>query len=227
LEKIYLLHGFMGTSETHFIHQKEHFTDAYEVELIDLPGHGASTLEAEEDYIEQTIVYIINEIKSKGRGYLLGLSLGASLAIHIALREPDLVKGIILTGYSPFIPEEFKEMMESQYHHFMNIEENDQDVARQFKELHGEKWKATMKNVLYKMTYHYPSVSEDEINGIKPSVLVLNGSNEMYEVESALYMKKYNPDISIGLIPGAGHTANIDQHEIYNRMVENFLQRMN
>lgn len=47
---------------------------------------------------------LLIKIKEEGEGYILGLSLGASLAIHVALREPSLLKGIVLTGYSPFIP---------------------------------------------------------------------------------------------------------------------------
>ncbi|MCA1057201.1 alpha/beta fold hydrolase [Rossellomorea aquimaris] len=225
MDKIYMLHGFMGTAETHFMNQIERFKDSYEVVAIDLPGHGASTVTAAENYIEETIQFVLNLMKQKGKGYIMGLSLGASLAIHIAMRERDLVKGIILTGYSPFIPEEFQELMEKQYQYFLQIEEHDQEAAEQFKNLHGDKWKTTIKNVLEKMTYHYPSVSGKEIESLHSPALVLNGSEELYEVESALFMKKHNPNISIALIPDAGHTANIDQPEVYNGIVERFLTK--
>jgi pimeloyl-ACP methyl ester carboxylesterase len=222
---MYMLHGFMGTAQTHFSNQISNFEDSYQLILLDLPGHGDSTVAASDDYFEVTLEYVITQMKKNGDGFILGLSLGASLAIHIALREPELVKGIILTGYSPSIPEELKGIMEKQYGYFLNIEENDKNIAAHFKNLHGDKWLDTLKKVLHTMTFNYPTITEKDIKNIKPPVFMINGSNELHEVEAATYVKKQNNEIEIGLLPIAGHTANIDQPEIYNSMVKNFLDK--
>lgn len=225
INRIYMLHGFMGTAQTHFSNQISHFEESYELILLDLPGHGDSQITASDHYFEDAVEFVLTQIKKYGDGFILGLSLGASLAVHIALREPDVVKGIIVTGYSPFIPEEMKEVMENQYDYFLNIEENDKSIAKQFNNLHGDKWFDTLKKVLYTMTYNYPTVTNEDIKKIKPPVLMLNGSFELHEVEAATYIKKQNNEITIGLLPFAGHTANIDQPEIYNSMVRNFLEK--
>ncbi|WP_262481803.1 alpha/beta fold hydrolase [Bacillus sp. CH30_1T] len=149
-----MLHGFMGTAQTHFLNQISSFGDRYELILLDLPGHGNSRLEASDHYFEHTLDYLTTQLREKGEGYIIGLSLGASLAMDIALREPDLVKGIVLTGYSPFIPAALKEVMEKQNKYFLNIEENDKEIAQYFNNLHGEKWKNTIKQVLHTMTFH-------------------------------------------------------------------------
>jgi pimeloyl-ACP methyl ester carboxylesterase len=117
-----MLHGFMGTTQSHFSNQISYLEGRYELIKMDLPGHGDSTIEPSENYIEDTLEYLYTRMKEEGEGYILGLSLGASLAIHIALRKPELVKGIVLTGYSPFIPEELKDIMEKQNEYFLNIE---------------------------------------------------------------------------------------------------------
>ena len=224
IKRIYFLHGFMGTAETHFVHQVESLKDNYELILIDLPGHGNATVEASENYFEETLCYVISQMKEFGKGYIVGLSLGASVAIHIALNKPNLVSGVVLTGYSPFVPDELKDVMEKQYDYFINIEKNDRHIAEHFKKLHGEKWNNTLRKVLHTMTFYYPTVSEKQIKDIKVPVLILNGSNDVHEVESATYVKKVKGEIKIGLVPDAGHTANIDQPLIYNLILENFIK---
>lgn len=226
IDKIYLLHGFMGTAQTHFSNQISSFGDRYELILLDLPGHGNSRLEATDHYFEHTLDYLINQLRERGEGYIIGLSLGASLAMHMALREPDLVKGIVLTGYSPFIPAELKEVMEKQNDYFLNIEENDEEIAQHYNNLHGEKWKNTIEQVLHAMTFHYPAVTGEDLQSIKVPVLMLNGSHDVHEVEAVSYVKKSNPDIEVGLIPNAGHTANIDQPDIFHHLVDGFLDKI-
>lgn len=224
IERVYFLHGFMGTGETHFSNQITNMSNDYDCILIDLPGHGNAAVDASHDYFEDALKYVVTQIKNKGEGFIIGLSLGASLAMHIALREPDLVKGVVLTGYAPFIPEELKGVMEKQYEYFLNIEENDRDIAAHFMSLHGEKWKATLKKVLHIMTFHYPAVTQAEIEQIKVPVLVLNGSSEWHEVEAVTFLKQANHKINAGLVPFTGHTANIEEPGVYNGIVRRFLE---
>jgi pimeloyl-ACP methyl ester carboxylesterase len=223
IKRIYFLHGFMGTAKTHFSNQIAGLEDRYELILLDLPGHGNSLVEATDHYFEDALNWVTTKIREEGEGYVIGLSLGASLAIHLAFEEPELVNGIVLTGYSPFIPEELEDVMKKQYEYFLNIEKNDPNTAEHFNTLHGDKWKKTMKNVLQTMTFRYPAAAQEDIQNLKVPTLILNGGNELHEVEAAAYIKKMNHEVNIGLVPYAGHTANIDQPEIYNRMIEEFL----
>ena len=224
-DRIYLLHGFMGTGDLHFEHQKPYFEEQMEVVALTLPGHGDSRVKADENYFESTLDWLISEIRKTGPGYLLGLSLGASLAIHTALREPELVEGIVLTGYSPFIPDYLKSVMEEQYTYFNHIEENDKETAAYFKEIHGDQWLDTLQKVNKTMTFNYPFVSATDIEKLSLPTLILNGGNELYEVEAIQFFKRSNDNIKVGLIPDAGHTANIDQPELYNRIVQQFVNQ--
>ncbi|MGB8000242.1 MAG: alpha/beta hydrolase [Anaerobacillus sp.] len=223
--RVYLLHGFMGTADLHFGQQKTFFEKNMEVVALTLPGHGDSKVKAEENYFERALDWVIEEMRQTGPGYLIGLSLGASLAIHIAIREPELVEGIVLTGYTPFIPDYLKNVMEEQYAYFNHIEENDKETAAYFKEIHGDQWFDMLQKVNKMMTYHYPSVSENQIAELEVPVMVLNGGNELYEIEAVQFMKRSNDKIKIGLIPDAGHTANIDQPELYNSIVQQFVNQ--
>ncbi|OIK06609.1 alpha/beta hydrolase [Bacillus sp. MUM 13] len=226
MKKVYFLHGFMGTAESHFSKQVSSLEDCYELILLDLPGHGNAPVEASESYFECALNYVIAQIKDKGEGYIVGLSLGASLAIHIALKEPKLVNGIALTGYFPFIPDELKDEKKKQYEFFSNIEVNDPNTAELFRILHGDQWKRTLKYGNHTMTFHYPVATKEHIENIRVPMLILNGSNELLDVEAVTYVKKIKNDTEVGLVPNAGHLANIDQPGIYNKILKNFLENL-
>ncbi|MHC8521042.1 alpha/beta fold hydrolase [Rossellomorea marisflavi] len=225
MEKLYLIHGFMGTGQAHFSHQIEAFKDDYDVIALDLPGHGNSTVELQGDYIEGAIRFVEQQIEQHGKGYVVGLSLGATLAIHLALRTPELMKGIVITGYSPFIPDELKGIMEEQHRHFLSIEDHEPEVAAHFNNLHGEKWKKIRRVVLDRMTYDYPSVSAADLAALSVPALILNGSIDPHEVDAVAFMKKANPAIETGLIPGGSHIANMDCPKVYNEILRAFLEK--
>ncbi len=217
-----MVHGFMGTGKAHFIQQIEYFEGKYEVIALDLPGHGKNEMEYENDYFNQTLEWLSEYVEKHGAGFILGLSLGASLAIHTALRLPHLVKGVVLTGYSPFVPESLQPLMEKQYDEFLHIEEHAPDTADHFERLHGEKWRKTLRSVLYVMTFEYPVISDRQLAQIE-NILLLNGDQQRHEVEATTYLKQQNDEINVGVIPGVGHTANIDSPEAFNRIVADWL----
>jgi pimeloyl-ACP methyl ester carboxylesterase len=99
-------------------------------------------------------------------------------------------------------------------------------MAQEFQDLHGIRWHETLEAVLTDMTFHYPAVSPAQIRALSVPALVLNGSIEPHEREAALFMVHENPAIEMGLIPGAGHTANIQEPEIYNRVVQSLWLRI-
>ena len=64
----------------------------------DLPGHGSAadvpfTLEAAADRVAKLI-----EREAGGRAVVVGLSLGGYVAMEVAARRPDLVRGLVLAG---------------------------------------------------------------------------------------------------------------------------------
>ncbi|MYL63458.1 alpha/beta fold hydrolase [Bacillus hwajinpoensis] len=223
MEKIYMLHGFMGTGKLHFKEQISHFGKQYVVDAVDLPGHGENEYSSQEEYFKDTLEWLIQYLEANGEGYLIGLSLGASLAIHTAMEKPNLVKGIMLTGYSPFIPKELEGIMENQYNHFLNIDKNDKETASYFEAVHGSKWNKTLRTVLHSMTFKYPTVTNVGLSSLKVPTLLLNGDQEQHEVKATSYVKSENPNLNVGLIPNAGHTANIDKPALYNYIIEEFI----
>jgi pimeloyl-ACP methyl ester carboxylesterase len=64
----------------------------------DLPGHGASADVAFDLDIAGRRVAELIEREAGGRAIVVGLSLGAYVAMEVAARRPDLVSGLVLAG---------------------------------------------------------------------------------------------------------------------------------
>lgn len=78
--------------------QMDDLRDAYRVIAVDLPGHGRLadrrfTLAGAADTIADTI-----ETAGGGHAVVVGLSLGGYVAMDLAARRPDLVRGLVLAG---------------------------------------------------------------------------------------------------------------------------------
>lgn len=222
MRTIYLIHGLMGTAQRHFGPQIEEWNSAETVIALDLPGHGTRPDEAPVPYFPGALAWAIEQIQAHGRGHIVGISLGASVAIHLAMEYPDLCESIVLTGYAPAIPADMAPLMEQQYETFLNIRETAPDIAREFESLHGNKWYRTLKAVMDDMTFHYPAVSPEQLQRLRVPTLVLNGAQESHEREAACTMARLNDQIAVGLIPRAGHTAELQQPVLYNLMVKTF-----
>lgn len=128
----------MGTSEYHFGKQIQAWQSTHDVIPLNLPGHGNNPCEAEEPFFQSAFTWVREQIEKYGKGHIVGLSLGASVAIHVALKYPELCDSIVLTGYAPAIPSNMTGVMEEQYETFLNIEDNNPEVAKEFISLHGE-----------------------------------------------------------------------------------------
>ena len=222
MRTIYLIHGLMGTAQHHFGPQLQEWSATDDVITLDLPGHGSRPDEAPVPYFQGALAWAHAQIEAHGRGHIVGLSLGASVAMHLAMQYPDLCETIVLTGYAPAIPAHMEPLMEQQYETFSNLRETAPEVAAEFERLHGDKWYRTLKAVLDDMTFHYPAVGPKQIQRLQVPTLVLNGAQEPHERDAACEMARLNDQITVGLIPGAGHTAELQQPVLYNLMVTTF-----
>lgn len=72
-----------------------------ELVLVDAPGHGRSR---HDDADLWTAADLVTE--AAGSGIYLGYSMGGRIALHAALRRPDLVRGLVLIGATAGLDDE-------------------------------------------------------------------------------------------------------------------------
>lgn len=99
---IVLLHG-MGGSHRMWDPQVEELAADCEIVAPDLPGHGLNrtrfTMEAAREQVLKAI-----RINASGPVHLIGVSLGASVALHVALAAPARITGLLVSGAMVGLP---------------------------------------------------------------------------------------------------------------------------
>lgn len=93
---LWLLHGFTQTTAS-FDPLRIALTDhGIDSEPLDLPGHGTGS--GPDRLVDGDLWAGADELATGRRGIWLGYSMGARLALHIALAHPDAVTGLVLIG---------------------------------------------------------------------------------------------------------------------------------
>ncbi|OGP92004.1 MAG: hypothetical protein A2157_08005 [Deltaproteobacteria bacterium RBG_16_47_11] len=97
-EFVLFIHGAGGGQYT-WSCQKGYFKKHFNPIIIELPGHGESEGEGEREigkYAEH--VYGFLKILHLSKVFLVGHSMGGAIVQMMALRHPELIKGIVLVG---------------------------------------------------------------------------------------------------------------------------------
>lgn len=109
---IVFLHG-MGMGQWMWHDQIQHFED-YDCYNVDLPGHGGSSAVAWEsfDQAADCVAELIATQIPDRRAYVVGMSLGAVVAIHLMARHSERVIRSVLTGALAEAPPRWITMMQ-------------------------------------------------------------------------------------------------------------------
>ena len=97
-EFILFIHGAGGGQYT-WSYQKGFFEKEFNPIIIELPGHGESGGEGEEEivtYADQ--VYAFLQAVGVRKVFLVGHSMGGAIVQTLALTHPEVIKGIVLVG---------------------------------------------------------------------------------------------------------------------------------
>lgn len=155
--------------------------------------------------------------------HLVGFSDGAMVAIHVALRRPDLVRRLVLIGQyanpdgcppsyaqlmEQFTPETFPPMFRQMYATFSP------DGLEHFPVLFNK----------LKPNWLSPGVPLERLAEIQSPTLVLIGDDDCVTPEHAASMVRALPAGSqLGVVPGTSHGLPFEKPDLVNRMIIDFL----
>ena len=96
---VLLIHGF-GADLASWMFNQAALAEKRPVYAIDLPGHGGSTKEVPDGSVAALAVIVMDYMDAVGidRAHLVGHSLGAAIAVQIALVAPDRVAALTLVA---------------------------------------------------------------------------------------------------------------------------------
>ena len=181
------------------------------------------------------------------RVHVVGLSMGGFTALHLALRHPARVSSAVIAGAgygaAPERAEAFRAECAATAAAFED--EGARRVARryavgparvQFQNKNPRGWAEfaaalaqhsalgsalTMRGVQAARPSLY--ALRDELAGVRAPVLLLVGDEDEGCLETALMLKRTIPSSGLAILPQTGHTANLEEHDLFNATEDRFL----
>lgn len=209
---VLLTHGFSSSSEM-WAPNLPALAAGRQVITWDIRGHGRSAAPTDPACYSEELsledIAAVLDAAGAGRAIVGGLSLGGYLSLAFHRRHPERVAALLLFDTGPGFR---------------------RDDAR-------EEWNRRVERTASAsppglalaargiMAQHGPAVI-DSLPGIAVPALVLVGANDRPFLAPADYMAAKIPGAVKVVLEGAGHVANADQPEAFDRAVLDFLARL-
>ncbi|MBZ0302867.1 MAG: alpha/beta hydrolase [Anaerolineae bacterium] len=226
---IVFLHG-VGTSGWMWGKQIASLADFHCLN-VDLPGHGKSnhvpwvSLTDSADQIEA----LIQARATNGRAHVVGLSLGAYIALVLLERHADMVDRVVISGVTA-APMPNRALLPAQLWLMSALMKSRWFVNTQAKSLHlpPDMQSAFTENLLAMSMQAYRRIWEEAVDFHVPAALrrvntptlITAGSRESKIITQAVEaIPKIMPNAQGRLAPGVGHGWNVEAPHLFNMMV--------
>jgi len=229
-ETVLFIHGSGGGQHT-WVYQKGFFEREFNPVMIELPGHGESGGEGEEEvgkYAEH--VYAFLKALGLKKVFLAGHSLGGAIAQTLALTHEEMLKGVVLVGTGarlrvlPMILDGIKN----------NFEETVRKI-NQFAFSHKVQTDLIEKSVSFMLQCRPGVLYGDflacdrfdltsEVEKIVLPTLILCGDDD--QLTPAKYSQFLNSRIKgskLEVLPNAGHMVMMEAAQAFNEKVRDFI----
>jgi 3-oxoadipate enol-lactonase len=235
---IVFLHPAFGDHRC-FDSQIDFFTENYRVMTLDMLGHGLSKIGSSKDKIDTSLNHIQKIMENEGydKAHFVGVSMGSLIAQYVGLMEPALVKSItVVGGYD----------INSNNREVMNAQRNEglKWIFKIIFSMNSFRRYAASRTVIhpepqarfFEMTQLFTRKSLRVMPGLNSIIknrenikreyplMVLSGDHDLELVRKvAEEWKSRDPGIFYHVIPEAGHCANMDNPEIFNQILYDFI----
>ncbi|MFJ9775879.1 alpha/beta fold hydrolase [Kitasatospora sp. NPDC101157] len=224
-EPVVLLHGGAVTAES-WGGQLPALSEHYRVLVPERRGHGRTQdVEGPITYqlMADDMAAFIEEL-GIGPARVVGWSDGGIVALHLALRRPDLVSklAVISAGTDEGITQNTQALVDGS-------EESIQVLTQMFFAPYeilspdGPEHFPVVLDKLTRMWRQGPQLTLEDLPKITVPVLVMQGDRDGVEVEHSAAMARALPDSQLAVLPGTSHVAPLERPDLVNRMLLDFL----
>lgn len=238
-QPIVLLHGAFSAIGTSFEKLIPSLAEERQVIAFELQGHGRTADIDRPLSVEVMADDTAEAIKAFGleAADVLGYSMGGSVALHTAIRHPEVVRKLVLmsvtytlsgvhSGIMDGLGEMKPEMMHGSPWHdeYMRIAPHPENFATLF----------AKKNAMDRQLRDLPAES---IQSIKAPTLLIIGDSDIVRPEHAVEffrllgggvfgdMPPGLPDSQLAIVPGTSHVSIVDRAELLAPMINSFLDK--
>jgi pimeloyl-ACP methyl ester carboxylesterase len=227
------IHG-SGGSHTDWILQYTPLKDLFNIAALDLPGHGQSDGPGEQD-VPAYVAWVkrILEMLGIAKPVLIGHSLGAAICLSFAIHYGDAaaavvpVSGGVRMPVNPAIFEGLKQdpaAIIGLIARFSIAKENRERLSGLIKEnlarvnpeiIHGDFTACDKLDIM------------EAVAGIRmPALVVCGAEDKMTPPALSQYLGENIPEARLALIPGAGHFVMLENPEVFNAALTDFVNSL-
>ena len=221
---VYLHGGFSDADELDPV--RATYAARFRVYSPDRRGHGRTPdVEGPIDFdgtATDTIAFLEDVVG--GPADLVGFSDGATTALHVALRRPDLVRRMV--------------MISGQYHHKGLLpdlfgDDLDDAVAGMVQSPLAERYGRlspdgaghfpVVAEKVMRSAFEEPRLDVDELSRVQARTLIVSADDDAIALEHTLDLYRGIPDAELAVVPGTSHVLILEKPELVARLVLDFL----
>ncbi|HEX9821834.1 MAG TPA: alpha/beta fold hydrolase [Methylomirabilota bacterium] len=230
---VLLGHGYSATGRM-WDGQRRALGDRYRVISWDMRGHGQT--ESPNDPAQYSAALTVADMRALlrhcgvERAVVGGLSLGGYVSLAFYLAHPEMVRALVICDSGPgYRNADARAAWNTRAHErAAELEAKGLDAlagrSREMREAMGHHRSAQgLAHAARGMLAQEGSQVIDGLAAIRVPTLIIVGDQDQPFLAPSEYMAKKIPGARLEVIPGAGHSSNLDQPDIFNRVLRDFL----
>jgi len=218
-EPLLIIHG-NGGSINNFLYQIPYFAKSYQVIIADSRSQGKS-VDTRDSLSYEMMTDDLNALLDKlnlKQCYVIGWSDGGINGLLMAIRHPDKVKKLAITGANlspdssavdPFV-----------YNWAMGMNAKVTDSLKKLKTAPSAQLKNEAK-LLHLLSYE-PHIKISDLQKITCPTLVIGGDHDVIRTRHTMLIAESIPNAYLWIIPNSGHSTPIYKKEQFNAIVGDF-----
>jgi len=204
-EPLLLLHGFSGSSQD-WVASEAAWGNHFQRIVPDLRGHGRSGIlskpfrhgDAATDLLALLDHLRIDACKG------LGVSAGGNVLLHVATRQPERVKAMVLVSATPYFPAQARAIMRQ---YAESLPPQQWELLRRRHPGGDSQIQALLASTTaFAEGYDDMNFTSPYLSTIQARTLIVQGDRDpLYPVELSVEMARAIPHSSLWIVPNAGH----------------------
>jgi pimeloyl-ACP methyl ester carboxylesterase len=215
-EPLLIIHG-NGGSISDFVYQIPFFSKRYKVIVADSRAHGKSIYAGDSlsyEMMADDLNALLDTLQLDSC-YVIGWSDGGINGLLLAMRYPDKVKKLAVTGAS--LSPDTSAITEFVYQN--TIERRDSLAKLPMSP------KVKTVSILVDLLLNEPHITTDQLSAIQCPTLVIGGDHDLILPKHTLLIAQSIKKSYLWIVPGSGHSVPVFYKDEFNKTVSNFFNK--